>query len=178
MQKNRKPVILGEKTNVLLWGFKVALKDIRDNEITDGYIVVTGNAEYDIDEATEEIRRKYARLGYEVKECEYDDSRTFLFDALEVFREAEQPTRCHSCTNYINRDDSVGQVEGCEIVNDMDYADGEPETWGMVLECNSCGGRGCPCYELSRKAKKEPEDKPDYLAEIMATLAELEEGAE
>lgn len=179
MQENRKkPVILGEKSTVLLWGFKITAKDKRDGSVVDGYIVVTGNEDYDIDEAQEEIRKKYAALGYLVTECVYDDSRTYIFDALEEYRNAEKPTKCKSCSYYINLDDSVGQAAGCELTADNELMEEDIETYEKVIAAENAGGEGCPCLELLSPEKKEPEDKPDFLAEIMATLEELEEGAQ
>ena len=179
MPKDRKkPVILGEKTTVLLWGFKVNVKDRRDGEVVEGYIVVTGNEEYDIDVAAEEVRKKYNRIGYDVTVCEFDESRAFLFDALETFREAQPDCdKCKKCDYYINEDENAGQQQGCELIEDKDLKEDEPETYEKVVKAYGNVGAECPLFEAASTEKEEQEDKPNYLDEIMATLGELEEGA-
>ena len=172
MQKDRKPVIMAETTRIMLWGFRVTLKDCRDGELSESYAIETGNEEYDIDAATEMIKKKYARLGYNVTECEYDDTRVYVFNALEEFKKAKLAGKCEGCEFHICKDSSVGEEDGCQIAEDE--SDEDRETAAEYYKNN---GEGCEFCERITPAKKEPEDKPDYLAEIMATLAELEEGA-
>ncbi len=97
MQKNRKPVIMAETTRVMLWGFKVTLKDMRDGQLTDGYAVETGNEDYDIDVAIDLIKKRYAALGYRVTQCEYDDTRVYVFDALKEYKAARAAIKCTGC---------------------------------------------------------------------------------
>lgn len=177
MRENKyNPVIVGEKTTVMLWGFRVNIKDRRDGYMTGGYAVVSGNEDYDIEEAKEEVKSKYAALGYDVVLCEYDETRTFNFDAVEIFREAAtQKERCRYCEFYEPADESVGLIATCQLANDDEKIENNEE-WQQVVKASENYGDGCPCFELSKKAKKAPEDKPDYLAEIMATLDELEKG--
>lgn len=179
MQENRKkPVIMAETTRVMLWGFKITIKDERDGTLTDGYAIETGNKDYDIDEAVQVIKRKYARLGYTVTACEYDETRVYIFDALAEFKAAGKATKCQCCEYYIQYDGSVGQAAGCELTADGELEQDDFETWEKVVAAENDGGNDCPCFSISSHAKKEVEDKPDFLAEVMAALEELEEGAE
>lgn len=172
----RKDTVIGANYDVMLWGFKCTLRDRRSGEHTDGYIVVTGNEEYDIEEAKREIRDKYGRIGYTVTECEYDDTRIFVFDALEIYKHS-RCSRCAGCDYYIKEDNSVGQPRGCEVLIDMEEEENkgtqqEHEALSFVFDNN---GYNCQYYKIKEGSKKPVEDKPDYLAEIMATLAELDD---
>ena len=58
MQTNENTVVLGEVTDVLLWGFKLELTDRRTGERLEGYAVETGNEDYELDDAAQSIRSK------------------------------------------------------------------------------------------------------------------------
>lgn len=171
----RKDTVIGSKYDVMLWGFKCTLRDRRSGEHTDGYIVVTGNEEYDIEEAKKEIRDKYGRIGYTVTECEYDDTRIFTFDALEIYKHS-RCSRCAGCDYYITEDNSIGQPKGCEVLIDMEeeYLETHPEYEALSSAFDN-NGYNCQYYKMREGSKKPVEDKPDYLAEIMAALAELDD---
>lgn len=172
----RKDTVIGSKYDVMLWGFKCTLRDRRSGEHTDGYIVVTGNEEYNLEEAKKEIRDKYGRIGYTVTECEYDDTRIFTFDALEIYKHS-RCSRCAGCDYYIKEDDSVGQPRGCEVLIDMEEEEnkGTQQEYEALSSAFDNNGYNCQCYKIKEGSKKPVEDKPDYLAEIMATLAELDD---
>ena len=114
----RKDTVIGTKYDVMLWGFKCTLRDRRNGQLTDGYIVVIGNEEYDLEEAKREIKERYGRVGYTVTECEYDETRMFGFDALEIYKHS-RCSRCAGCENYIKEDNSVGQQADCQVIIDM-----------------------------------------------------------
>ena len=172
----RKDTVIGYKYDVMLWGFKCTLRDRRSGEYTDGYIVVTGNEEYDLEEAKKEIRDKYGQIGYTVTECKYDDTRIFAFNALDIYKRSRR-SRCHSCDYYITEDSSIGQPKGCEVLIDME----EEENKGTQQEYEALGsafdnnGYNCQYYKMREDSKKTVEDKLDYLEEIMAALAELDD---
>lgn len=172
----RKDTVIGSKYDVMLWGFKCTLRDRRSGEYTDGYIVVTGNEEYDLEAAHREIKERYGKLGYTVKECEYDDTRLFNFNSLDIFVHSRR-SRCVGCDNYIREDSSVGQQAGCQIIIDM-QEEGHNQSGEVDEELISAfnnSGYNCKYYEMLYGSKKPIEDKPDCLAEIMAALDELDD---
>lgn len=172
----KKDTVIGAKFDVMLWGFKCTLQDRRSGELADGYIVVNGNEEYDLEAAHREIKERYGKLGYTVKECEYDDTRLFNFDAIEIFARS-RGSRCAACDNYIREDSSVGQQADCQIIINM-QEEGHNQSGEVDEELISAfnnSGYNCKYYEMLYGSKKPVEDKPDYLAEIMATLAELDD---
>lgn len=176
MQKNEnKPVILGEKMPIMLWGFKVTLKDRRaaGNDLTDGYIVVTGDEEYDLDAAERQIRERYGRLGYTVTACVYDETRVFNFDAVQLFKQSKC-NRCGTCEYYIRPDSSVGLDEGCQLADEAED-NGDIEMHKTLAAAFSNNGCGCNEYERVNGRTRDTEDAPDFLAECMAALEELEE---
>lgn len=170
----KKDTVIGTKYDVMLWGFKCTLKDRRNGELAEGYIVVVGNDEYDLEEAQKEIRSRYGALGYTVAECVYDDTRVWCFDALQVYKEAKC-SRCVGCENYIREDMSVGQQADCQAIIDQEEADSSDAVDAELVIAFRNSGKNCAYYDMKEGSKKAAEDKPDYLAEIMATLAELEE---
>ena len=172
----RKDTVIGTKYDVMLWGFKCTLRDRRNGQLTDGYIVVIGNEEYDLEEAKREIKERYGRVGYTVTECEYDETRMFGFDALEIYKHS-RCSRCAGCENYIKEDNSVGQQADCQVIIDM-QEEGENQSGEVdeeLLSAFSNSGYNCQYYEMLYGSKKKIDDKPDYLAEVMAALEELEE---
>lgn len=175
MQKNEnKPVILGEKTAIMLWGFRVILEDRRTGgAATNGYIVVTGNEEYDLEAAEAEIRNRYGRLGYNVTACTYDETRVFNYDAIEAFKQS-RCNRCGTCEYYIRPDDSRQAEEQCSLAIGAER-EGDEETKRKLDEALSNRGIGCVEYEKIDGRTREKEDEPDFLEECMAALAELEE---
>lgn len=179
MQQN-KPVIIGITKEIILWGFKTTIKDNRNGEILDGYIVVEGNEDYELDDAIEKAKKEYAKLGYTVTACEFDDNNTLRIDGLAEFRKLQKEGQhCSKCVYYINLDDSVGQAAGCELTAGDDLEEEDTETYERVIAAENNGGKGCPCFEALRPTGKPKEDEVDYLGEIMSTLEELdEEGAE
>lgn len=174
MPKESKPVILGEKTQVMLWGFKVTLKDRRTGGgFTDGYIVVTGDEEYDLEAAERQIRERYGRLGYTVTVCVYDETRVFNFDALQLFKQGCS-SRCATCDYYIKPDSSVGLDEGCQLAIEAED-DGNAEEY-QILEAAFCkNGFSCEAYEPAAGKKVYTEENTDFLTECLAALEELEE---
>lgn len=91
MQTNENTVVLGEVTDVLLWGFKLEITDRRTGEHLEGYAVETGNEDYELDDAAQSIRNRYGRLGYSVNSCTFDTERKYTYDAVKEF-EAAEPT--------------------------------------------------------------------------------------
>ena len=170
----KRDTVIGTKYDVMLWGFKCTLKDRRNGETTDGYIVVIGNDDYDLDEAKKEIQSRYGALGYTVTECVYDDMRIWEFDALQVFKNARR-SRCTGCENYIKGDNSAGPQAGCQAIADQRGFNQSREVDEKLLAAFSNNGIDCAYYEQLEGSRKAEEDKPDYLEEIMAALEELEE---
>lgn len=170
----RKDTVIGTKYDVMLWGFKCTLRDRRSNELVDGYIVVIGNDEYDLEDAQQDIRERYGKLGYTVTECVYDDTRVWEFDALQLYKNSKC-SRCAGCENYIREDNSVGQQADCQAIIEQEEESGEDAVDAELRIAFRNNGVNCAYYEMKEGSKKAAEDKPDYLAAVMATLAELEE---
>lgn len=76
-----------EKYLLFLLGFDVLLRDRRNNEETDGFIVVPFPEEHpeDPDDAKELIKRHYGRLGFDVKEVHYRDSHVKEIDLVAEY---------------------------------------------------------------------------------------------
>lgn len=91
MQTNENTVVLGEVTDVLLWGFKLELTDRRTGERLEGYAVETGNEDYELDDAAKSIRNRFGAMGYSVNSCTFDTERKYTYDAVKEF-EAAEPT--------------------------------------------------------------------------------------
>ena len=91
MQTNENAVVLGEVTDVLLWGFKLELTDRRTGERLEGYAVETGNEDYELDDAAQSIRNRFGAMGYSVNSCTFDTERKYTYDAVKEF-EAAEPT--------------------------------------------------------------------------------------
>jgi hypothetical protein len=167
----KKDTVIGAKYDVMLWSFKCKLEDRRTGKDTDGYIVVTGNADCDLDEAQREIQERYGNLGYTVTECIYDDMRMWQFDALKIFK-AARCNRCAGCEDYIKADSITGRPDRCRILAEQQK---EREVDDNLITSWSNYGYNCAYYEQKEGSKKTTEDEPDHLTEIMATLAELKE---
>lgn len=170
----RKDTVIGTRYSIMLWGFKCTLQDRRNGECTDGYIVVEGNDEYDMEEVRKEIRDRYGHIGYTVIESEYDDNRIFDFDALEIYKRS-RCSRCAGCEHYIEEDNGVGQIRECAILTDMEEEEsrGTQQEYDALNAAFKNNGYNCQCYEMRKGSKKPIEDKPDYLTEIMAAMEEL-----
>ena len=91
MQTNENTVVLGEVTDMQLWGFKLQLTDRRTGERLEGYAVETGNEDYELDQAAVNIRRRFGSMGYTVNSCTFDTERIYKYDAVKEF-EAGTPT--------------------------------------------------------------------------------------
>lgn len=91
MQTDDKTIVLGEVTDVLLWGFKLELTDRRTGERLEGYAVETGNDDYELDDAAQSIRNRFGAMGYSVNSCTFDTERKYTYDAVKEF-EAAEPT--------------------------------------------------------------------------------------
>lgn len=91
MQTDDKTIVLGEVTDVLLWGFKLELTDRRTGERLEGYAVETGNEDYELDDAAQSIRNRFGAMGYSVNSCTFDTERKYTYDAVREF-EAAEPT--------------------------------------------------------------------------------------
>lgn len=89
MQTDKNTVVLGEVTDVLLWGFKLELTDRRTGERVEGYAVETGNSEYELDDAAQCIRNRFGAMGYSVNSCTFDIERKYVYDAVKEFETAE-----------------------------------------------------------------------------------------
>lgn len=89
MRKDDKAVVLGEVTEVMLWGFNLLLTDRRTGESAKGYAVETGNEDYELDDAVKTIRQRYGAMGYTVNTCEFDEERRYTYDAVNEFMSAE-----------------------------------------------------------------------------------------
>jgi hypothetical protein len=178
MQQN-KPVILGIKQELLLWGFKTTVRDNRNGELLDGYIVVEGNEDYELDDAREKVKKEYAKQGYTVTACEFDDSNTLRIDGITEFRKLQKyGQRCSKCVYNIKEDSSVGLQEGCEVLDDYEE-DGDSIALPEMLAYFHGNGTNCPHFEALTPVGKPKEDEVDFLGEIMSTLEDLdEEGAE
>lgn len=183
MQQN-KPVILGIKQEILLWGFRTVLRDNRNGEVLDGYIVVEGNEDYELEEAREKVRREYAKLGYTVTACEYDGDNILHIDGLTEFRKLQKSgKRCSKCIYHIKQDSSVGLQDSCNVLDeykeDFAYGNNQGEEQGAIEQYFNKEGKNCLYFEAVTPTEKPREDDADDLGEIMNMLEGLdEEGAE
>lgn len=75
---------------IFLLGFDVLLRDRRNNEETDGFIVVPFPEEHpeDLDDAKELIKKHYGRLGFDVKEVHHRDSHVKAIDLAAEYNAA------------------------------------------------------------------------------------------
>lgn len=66
-----------QKYLVFLLGFTVRLRDRRNKEETEGFLIVPYPEEHpdDLDDANETIRNHFGRLGYDVLEITHDESK-------------------------------------------------------------------------------------------------------
>lgn len=76
-----------EKYLLFLLGFNVLLRDRRNNEETDGFIVVPFPEEHpeDLDDAKELIKKHYSRLGFDVKEVHHQDTHVKAIDLVAEY---------------------------------------------------------------------------------------------
>ena len=67
---------------LFLLGFKVKLVDRRNREETDGFVVMPYPEEHpeDLEDARDIIRRRYARLGFDVRDIVHQESRVKEID--------------------------------------------------------------------------------------------------
>ena len=76
---------------LFLLGFEVSLQDRRTGDIGSDFIVVTSPEEHpeDLEEAHKVIRGHYNRLGYDVKEIKYKESKVKAMDLKEEYKTAQ-----------------------------------------------------------------------------------------
>ena len=79
-----------QKYLLFLLGFEVSLRDRRNGEANEGFIVVPSPEEHpeDLDGAKIIIRNHYGRLGFDVTEIRYKESKVKEMDLLAEYEAA------------------------------------------------------------------------------------------
>ena len=78
---------MGQKYLVFLLGFEVRLRDRRNKEETEGFLVVPYPEEHpeELVTANETIKHHFGRLGYDVLEIKHKESKVIAMDLMEQY---------------------------------------------------------------------------------------------